>query len=172
MIPSIQSPADPLTSTADGCAGAVRRQGLGALLVLVLLRFGRSQLIDSVATRSGTAHGFDTIVDDTNFAGGAFSFFDQQGIVLTSTGVALTNPQPLAQSAQQQRRRPGELRQSRNLCFQCGRGFQRDDELARLRQCSYLRFDRTEPLEILLFQNPIRHSIGDDLGFGFNIVRR
>ena len=31
---------------------------------------------------------------------------------------------------------------------------------------SYLRFDRTEPLEILLFQNPIRHSIGEDVGFG------
>jgi hypothetical protein len=26
------------------------------------------------------------------FAGGAFSFFDQQGIRLTSTGIALTNP--------------------------------------------------------------------------------
>ena len=31
---------------------------------------------------------------------------------------------------------------------------------------SYLRFDRTEPLEILLFQSGIRHSIGEDVGFG------
>jgi hypothetical protein len=31
---------------------------------------------------------------------------------------------------------------------------------------NYLRFDRTEPLEILLFQQPFRHSIGTDLGIG------
>ncbi len=28
------------------------------------------------------------------------------------------------------------------------------------------RFDRTEPLEILLFQQDIKHSIGEDVGFG------
>ena len=32
---------------------------------------------------------------------------------------------------------------------------------------NYLRFDRTEPLELLLFQLPIRHSIGTDFGAGF-----
>ncbi|HLQ76223.1 MAG TPA: hypothetical protein VK210_02655, partial [Terriglobia bacterium] len=32
---------------------------------------------------------------------------------------------------------------------------------------NYLRFDRTEPLELLLFQRPIRHSIGTDVGAGF-----
>ena len=31
---------------------------------------------------------------------------------------------------------------------------------------NYLRFDRTEPLELLLFQRPIMHSIGTDLGVG------
>jgi hypothetical protein len=29
-----------------------------------------------------------------------------------------------------------------------------------------LRFERTEPLEYLLFQSPIRHTIGTDLGLG------
>jgi hypothetical protein len=32
------------------------------------------------ATRSSTARGFDSIVDDTHFAGTAFSFFDTEGI--------------------------------------------------------------------------------------------
>ena len=32
---------------------------------------------------------------------------------------------------------------------------------------NYLRFVRTEPLELLLFQNPIRHGIGVDFGAGF-----
>jgi len=32
---------------------------------------------------------------------------------------------------------------------------------------NYLRFDRTEPLELLLFQAPVRHSIGTDASIGF-----
>jgi hypothetical protein len=31
---------------------------------------------------------------------------------------------------------------------------------------NYLRFARTEPIEYVLFQSPIRHSIGEDLGVG------
>jgi hypothetical protein len=32
---------------------------------------------------------------------------------------------------------------------------------------NYLRFNRTESLELVLFQNAIRHEIGHDLGVGF-----
>jgi hypothetical protein len=31
---------------------------------------------------------------------------------------------------------------------------------------NYLRFMRTEPLEFVLFQSPIRHNIGEDFGAG------
>ncbi|HVH59630.1 MAG TPA: hypothetical protein VM709_04825 [Candidatus Sulfotelmatobacter sp.] len=31
---------------------------------------------------------------------------------------------------------------------------------------NYLRFERTEPLELLLFQAPIHHAIGEDAGIG------
>jgi hypothetical protein len=31
---------------------------------------------------------------------------------------------------------------------------------------NFLRFERTEPLEFLLFQSPIRHTIGEDAGIG------
>ena len=31
---------------------------------------------------------------------------------------------------------------------------------------NYLRFDRTEPLQTILFQDGIRHSIGTDVGAG------
>ncbi|PYU03808.1 MAG: hypothetical protein DMG33_15825, partial [Acidobacteria bacterium] len=31
---------------------------------------------------------------------------------------------------------------------------------------NFLRFERTEPLELLLFQSPIRHTIGVDYGIG------
>ena len=41
--------------------------------------------------RDGTARGFDTIFDNPNFAGGFFSFWDREGIRLTSTGVGLVS---------------------------------------------------------------------------------
>jgi hypothetical protein len=31
---------------------------------------------------------------------------------------------------------------------------------------NFLRFERTEPLEFLLFQSPIHHTIGEDFGIG------
>jgi hypothetical protein len=117
--------------------------------------------------RNGEAHGFDTIVDDTNFAGGPFSFFDQQGIPLTSTGVALTTPASLLSAL-----RSNKLEGQANFVnpgmyvFNAGGNFKLTTNLTAFANTSYLRFVRTEPLQILLFQAPIRHSIGQDLGFG------
>jgi hypothetical protein len=117
--------------------------------------------------RSGTAHGFDTIVDETQFAGGAFSFFDQQGIRLTSTGVALTNPGSLLVSLRSNKEEgqanfvnPGVY------IFNVGADFNVTPKLKAFVNANYLQFDRTEPLQILLFQNHIRHSIGTDTGIG------
>jgi len=117
--------------------------------------------------RDSTAHGFDTIVDETNFAGGAFSFFDQQGIRLTSTGVALTNPGSLLVSLRSNKEEgqanfvdPGVY------IFNVGADFNVTPKLRTFVNANYLRFDRTEPLQILLFQHGIRHSIGTDTGVG------
>ncbi|MGC2112213.1 MAG: carboxypeptidase-like regulatory domain-containing protein [Candidatus Korobacteraceae bacterium] len=118
-------------------------------------------------TRSGTAHGFDTIVDDTNFAGGTFSFFDQQGIMLTSTGVNLTNPASLLASLRSNKEEgQANFVNPGIYIFNAGADFNLTTNLRGFANASYLRFDRTEPLEILLFQNSIRHSIGEDIGFG------
>lgn len=117
--------------------------------------------------RGSTASGFDTIVDETNFAGGSFSFFDQQGIRLTSTGVALTNPGSLLVSLRTNKEEgqanfvnPGVY------IFNAGAEFSLTPKLRAFANANYLRFDRTEPLEILLFQSRIRHSIGTDTGVG------
>jgi len=119
------------------------------------------------SSRTSTAHGFDTIVDDTNFAGGPFSFWDQQGILLTGTGVNLTNPSSLLPSLRSDKTEgqanfvnPGVY------IFNAGADFDLTTKLRAFANTSYLRFAQTEPLEILLFQSPIRHSIGQDLGFG------
>ena len=120
-----------------------------------------------LAGRGGTAHGFDTIVDEDSFAGGAFSFWDQEGIRLTSTGVALTNPGSLLASLRSNKEEgqanfvnPGVY------LFNVGADFNVTPKLQAFVNTNYLRFDRTEPLEILLFQSKIRHGIGVDSGTG------
>jgi len=121
-------------------------------------------------TRSSTAHGFDTIVDDTNFAGGAFSFWDQQQIGLLSTGVTLTTPASLL-PALRSNKEEGQANfvNPGIYIFTAGADFNLTTNLRGFSNFNYLRFDRTEPLEILLFQNNptgIKHSIGEDVGFG------
>ncbi len=117
--------------------------------------------------RNSSARGFDTIVDETNFAGGAFSFFDQQGIRLTSTGIALTNPGSLLVSLRSNKEEgqanfvnPGVF------VFNAGADFNVTPKLRAFVNANYLRFDRTESLQIVLAQPGIRHSIGLDSGLG------
>ncbi len=120
-----------------------------------------------MAGRGSSARGFDTIVDETNFAGGAFSFFDQQGIRLTGTGIALTNPGSLLVSLRSNKEEgqanfvnPGVY------VFNAGADFNVTPKLRAFVNANYLRFDRTEPLQFVLAQPGIRHSIGTDTGIG------
>ena len=60
-----------------------------------LLRLGRRR-----PAWTSKATGFDTIYDNSNFAGGPFSFWSRSGIALTQTEVLLKAPgQPAAQPA-------------------------------------------------------------------------
>ena len=129
---------------------------------------GDSSNRSGASRTNGTARGFDSIVDDTHFAGTDNSFWGREGIRLTSTGVALVNPSSLLP----------DLRSSKEegqanfvnpgiYIFNLGADFDVMPKLRTFVNSNYLRFDRTEPLELLLFQRPIRHSIGTDLGAGF-----
>ena len=122
----------------------------------------------SGASRSdGTAHGFDTIVDDTHFAGSAFSFWDHEGLRLTGTGIGLMNPSSLLPSLRSNKEEGQANFVNPGLyLFNLGADFSLTPKLRAFVNGNYLRFDRTEPLELLLFQRPIRHSIGTDLGAG------
>lgn len=151
---------------------------LGALELSVdkdWMRFRTSFLYQSgdnsnhvgVFRTDGTAHGFDAIVDDTHFAGSIFSFFDNEGIRLTGTGVALTTPGSLLVNL-----RSNKFEGQANfvnpglMLFNLGADFNIKPKLRAFANANYLRFVRTEPLELLLFQNGIRHNIGTDLGVG------
>ena len=119
------------------------------------------------ARKSSTATGFDTIVDDTNFAGGPFSFWDQQQIGLLSTGITLTTSGSLL-PALRSNKEEGQANfvNPGIYIFNAGADFNITTNLRGFSNFNYLRFADTQPLQILLFQNNIRHSIGEDLGFG------
>ena len=151
---------------------------LGALELSVdknWLRFRGSFLYQSgdgnnrsgISRKDSEAHGFDSIVDDTNFAGGAFSFWDSEGIRLTGTGVALTTPGSLLANL-----RTNKFEGQANFVnpglfiYNAGVDFNVTPKLRAFVNANYLRFDRTEPLELVLFQSPITHSIGTDVGAG------
>jgi hypothetical protein len=115
-----------------------------------------------------TAHGFDTIVDDTHFAGTNFSFWNSEGIRLTSTGVALVNPGSLLASL-----RSNKFEGQANFVnpglflVNAGADFDVTPKLRAFVNGNYVRFMHTEPLQIVLFQRGIRHSVGEDFGMGF-----
>ncbi len=128
---------------------------------------GDSSNRSGASRTDGTAHGFDTIVDDTHFAGSAFSFWDHEGLRLTGTGIALMNPASLLPSLRSNKEEGQANFVNPGLyLFNLGADFNLTPKLRAFVNGNYLRFDRTEPLELLLFQRPIRHSIGTDLGVG------
>jgi len=115
----------------------------------------------------GTARGFDSIVDNTHFAGSDFSFWDSEGIRLTGTGVGLVSPGSLLPSLRSNKEEgQANFVNPGLMLFNLGADFTLTPKLRAFVNTNYLRFDRTEPLELLLFQNPIRHGIGTDFGAG------
>ena len=118
--------------------------------------------------RDGSARGFDTIFDNPNFGGGMFSFFNSEGIRLTSTGVGLVSPGSLVP----------DLRTSKDegqanfvnpglFLYNAGVDIDITPRLRGFINFNMLRFARTQPLELLLFQSNIHAGIGADSGIGF-----
>jgi hypothetical protein len=133
----------------------------------------------------GTATGFDAIVDNPQFAGGGFldpalatgaesfvggggtNLLNRQTIPLTAAGVALFSFNSLLPSL-----RSSKLQGQANfinpgiMLFNAGLDAKLTPKLKAQLNVNYLRFDRTEVLQTILFQSGIKHSIGVDAGFG------
>jgi len=115
----------------------------------------------------GRARGFDTIVDNVNFAGGSISLFNRQGIRLAGTGVGLNQRFsfiPTLRSAKEQ----GQANFVNPGLYLLNAGF--DAELTpKLRysaNVNVMAFSHTDVLEALLFQSNIRRFLGVDVGMG------
>ena len=117
--------------------------------------------------RNGRANGFDAIVDLPSFAGGLFSFWNREGIRLLGSGVSLTTDGSLLPNMRSNKNE-GQANFVNPGIFLLNAGTDIDitPKLKGFVNFNYLRFMRTEPLEFVLFQSPIRHNIGEDLGAG------
>lgn len=117
--------------------------------------------------RDNRARGFDSIVDLPNFAGGLFSFWNREGIRLLGSGVLLTTPGSLIPSLRSSKEE-GQANFVNPGIFlaNAGADFDVTPKLRGFANVNFLRFERTEPLEYLLFQSRIRHTIGTDFGIG------
>jgi len=117
--------------------------------------------------RNGRANGFDAIVDLPSFAGGLFSFWNREAIRLTGSGVALTTDGSLLPNMRSNKNE-GQANFVNPGIFLVNAGTDIDitPKLKGFVNFNYLRFMRTEPLEFVLFQSPIRHNIGEDFGAG------
>jgi len=118
--------------------------------------------------RDSTARGFDSIDEAQSFAGGDFSFWNREGIRLTSTLIGLKSPDSLFP----------DLRASKNegqanyvnpgsYVFNAGADFDLTPKLRWVVNFNYLQFVHTEPLQLVLFTNHIHRGIGADYGTGF-----
>jgi hypothetical protein len=120
--------------------------------------------------RDGRGRGFDSIVDNPSFIGGPFSFWNREAIRLTGSGVALTSGLSLLPSLRAANLK--ELSHSNHVnpgifIYNAGMDIEWTPKLRSIINVNYIRFHRTEPLELILFQAPIRHSVGVDSSIGF-----
>jgi len=118
--------------------------------------------------RDSTARGFDAIADSPAFAGGIFSFWNKEDIRLTSTKIELTSQDSLLPSL-----RSSKFEGQSNFVnpglylWNAGADFDLKPKLQLFANANFLRFAHTQPLELLLFQQPIHAGIGGDYGVGF-----
>lgn len=115
--------------------------------------------------RDGRGNGFSAIVDNPNFGGGAFSFWNTQGIKFVGTG--LTQPgSPLADLRTSKTQGQSNFVNPGVLLF----GAALDAELTPKWRgqvgFTYLRFDKTESLEFLLQAADVSKSIGTEIFVG------
>ena len=117
--------------------------------------------------RDGTARGFDSIFDNSNFAGGFFSFWDREGIRLSSTGVGLVQSGSLLPDL-----RSSKIEGQANfvnpglMLWNAASDIDITPRLRGVVNLNLIRFVDTQPLELLLFQNNIHAGVGADSGIG------
>ena len=111
------------------------------------------------------ATGFDTILDNPNFAGGGFSYWQRQQIGLF--GTSLVNRMSLVPNL-----RSSKFQGQSNFVnpglqlFNVGMDFDVTPKMRLIQNTNFLYFDSTKVLQQFVFQDDISRSIGTDLSLG------
>ena len=115
----------------------------------------------------GKATGFDSIVDNTNFEGGPFSYFVRQGFNLGGSAVGLKQrfsllPDLRTSKSQGQSNfvNPGLI------MFGLGTDIDVTPKVKMFLSANYILFATTEPLKTALLANEVSREFGTDLGIG------
>jgi hypothetical protein len=117
--------------------------------------------------KSHTASGFDSILDDPEFAGGGFSFWDREAIELPGTAIGLKGPFSLLP----------DLRSSKDqgqanfvnpglLLYNAGFTAKITPKLVLASDLNFLKFDKVGAIESVLHQNGLGQNIGFDWSIG------
>jgi hypothetical protein len=102
--------------------------------------------------RSSVARGFDSIVEAQTFAGGIFSFFNREGIRLTGTGVALTSPESFLPDLRASKEEGQSNFVNPGIVLgNVGADFDLTPKMRAVVHAKFMRFNRTQSVEILLF---------------------
>jgi len=115
----------------------------------------------------GTARGFDSILDDNNFAGGQFSFLNSVGIPFLNTTTQLSNPHSLLPDL-----RSSKIHGQANhvnpglLLYNFGVDADVTQKLRIISNINFVSFSHTEPLVLGIFQPQIEKNLGIDLSTG------
>jgi hypothetical protein len=114
-----------------------------------------------------TAKGFDAILDDPNFVGGQFSYWNRQGIRLVSTEIGLVQPNSLLPSLRSSKTEgQANFVNPGIFIYNIGVDGEMTQTVKAIFNANYLRFHKTQPLEYVLFQPAVRREIGLDLSLG------
>jgi hypothetical protein len=115
----------------------------------------------------GRGRGFDSILDNPNFAGGGFSYYVRQGIPLPTTSLELKGRNSLLPAL-----RSSKLEGQPNyvnpgvFIFGIGAEVEVTPRVRLLLEANKLRFHHPETLQTVLFQNRVRSDLGWDLSAG------
>jgi hypothetical protein len=114
----------------------------------------------------GKGGGFDGIIDNTQFAGGEFSFWVRQQIKLLGTNLKnLLSIYPDLRASNKFQSQANFVNPGLQL-YNVGVDFEVTQRTRLVTNCNFLFFDTTKTLESLVFQNNISKSIGTDLSLG------
>jgi len=170
---SLNPIAGPARPTKDGEGDRVDiRAFMGAVELSVDRDWYRPKLAYFYASGDGdpvdrNAKGFDSIFDNPAFAGGGFSFWNRMGIRLAGSGVTLVSRGSLLPDLRSSKEegQPNFVNPGLQLAS-AAVDLDLTPKLRAVLTANYLRFDRTETLELVLFQSPIHREIGWDLSAG------